>query len=89
MKIIVLAAVAAFAIPAQAEVYRWIDEQGQVHYSNAVPPDSACAAKANSSRLASPAARSLKRDTLPSAPPPNQRSPEGWISASTFHSSAG
>jgi hypothetical protein len=26
---------------AQAEVYRWMDESGRVHYSNAVPPESA------------------------------------------------
>jgi hypothetical protein len=26
---------------AQAEVYRWVDESGRVHYSNAVPPESA------------------------------------------------
>ena len=32
-------------IPAQAEVYRWIDEQGRVHYSNAAPPDTQYAAR--------------------------------------------
>src|SRR5262245_35593088 len=26
------------AVPAQAEVFKWIDEKGQVHYSNAPPP---------------------------------------------------
>ena len=41
MKQLVLIAATIVAIPAQAEVYRWIDEQGRVNYSNAIPPDSA------------------------------------------------
>ena len=39
MKAVLLALAAALALPAQAEVYRWVDEHGRVHYSNAVPPE--------------------------------------------------
>src|SRR5687768_7176925 len=28
----------AMATPALAQVYRWVDEKGTVHYSNATPP---------------------------------------------------
>ena len=30
----------AFALPASAELYRWTDEQGRVHYSDQPPPPS-------------------------------------------------
>jgi hypothetical protein len=40
-KLVLLLVVIAVAIPAQAQVYRWVDEQGLVHYSAAIPPDSA------------------------------------------------
>lgn len=29
------------ATPAHAEVYRWVDQRGAVHYSNAIPPEGA------------------------------------------------
>ena len=37
MKFLVLLGAFA-AMPALAQVYRWVDEKGTVHYSNAKPP---------------------------------------------------
>jgi hypothetical protein len=34
---LLLLVLAALATPAQAEIYRWVDEHGAVHYSNALP----------------------------------------------------
>ncbi|HKU47654.1 MAG TPA: DUF4124 domain-containing protein [Burkholderiales bacterium] len=34
----VLLLLLALAMPAFAQVYRWVDEKGTVHYSNATPP---------------------------------------------------
>jgi Domain of unknown function (DUF4124) len=33
-----LIALLALSAPAMAQVYRWVDEKGTVHYSNATPP---------------------------------------------------
>lgn len=33
-----LASVLLVATPVMAQVYRWVDEKGTVHYSNATPP---------------------------------------------------
>jgi hypothetical protein len=42
----VLAALsAAFLAPVHAQVYKWTDERGGVHYSNSPPPDSIAPAK--------------------------------------------
>jgi len=35
---LVLLALAAGMTPVSAQVYRWVDERGTVHYSNATPP---------------------------------------------------
>jgi hypothetical protein len=35
----ILCALAAGATTAAAEVYRWVDENGEVHYSESLPPD--------------------------------------------------
>ena len=35
----------AAALPAQAQVYKWVDAKGQVNYSNAPPPTAAGAAQ--------------------------------------------
>jgi hypothetical protein len=35
----ILCALVAGATPAAAEVYRWVDENGEVHYSESLPPD--------------------------------------------------
>src|SRR5688572_22860359 len=40
-----LLAVLVLAAPAHAQVYRWIDARGTVHYSNAPPPTAAKADK--------------------------------------------
>ena len=37
-----VALILAFALPAQAQVYKWVDEQGRTHYSN-TPPESVAA----------------------------------------------
>jgi len=34
----VLAALLAFAVPASAQIYRWVDAEGRVNFSNAAPP---------------------------------------------------
>ena len=34
-----LVLLAALATPVQAEIYRWVDEHGLVHYSNSRPPE--------------------------------------------------
>ena len=38
MNRILLLALLVCATPASAQVYRWVDEKGTVHYSNATPP---------------------------------------------------
>ena len=65
------------ALPAQAQVYRWIDESGKVQYSNAVPPPRANAkvigATANGGFLSAVAverpAEILAASVQPTAPP--------------------
>jgi hypothetical protein len=65
------------ALPAQAQVYRWIDESGKVQYSNAVPPPRANAkvigATANGGLLSAVAverpAEILAASVQPTAPP--------------------
>jgi hypothetical protein len=37
MRFILLVVLLA-ALPASAQIYRWVDEKGTVHYSNAMPP---------------------------------------------------
>ena len=69
---------AGLALPAQAQVYRWVDDAGKVQYSSALPPPSANAkvigATANGgflSALALDAPREHTRfvaDPAPSAP---------------------
>lgn len=36
-----LALLLVVALPAQAKMYKWVDEQGKVHYTDTLPPDSA------------------------------------------------
>jgi len=65
------------ALPAQAQVYRWIDESGKVQYSNAVPPPRANAkvigATANGGFLSAVAVERpteiLAASVQPTAPP--------------------
>ncbi len=37
---------AALALPAHADIYKWVDKKGQVNYSNTPPPQAAAKAKA-------------------------------------------
>ena len=39
MKRMVFIALFALATGASAQIYRWVDEKGTVHYSNSAPPD--------------------------------------------------
>lgn len=41
MKIIALAIAAALAVPVQAAMYKWVDAQGRVQYSDTPPPPNA------------------------------------------------
>ena len=36
-----LCAMVAVALPVGAQTYKWVDERGQVSYSNTPPPDTA------------------------------------------------
>ena len=38
MRIPVLLVLLAFAVPASAQIYRWVDSQGRVNFSNSAPP---------------------------------------------------
>jgi hypothetical protein len=40
-RFLVLASILLVATPVMAQVYRWVDEKGTVHYSNSTPPASA------------------------------------------------
>jgi glutaredoxin len=51
--VVTLAALLALAPAAQAQLYRWVDEQGQVHYSDSPPP---------------PSARQIERRRVPAGP---------------------
>lgn len=41
---------AALALPAQARLYKWVDAEGKVHYTDTLPPDSARQGNAELSR---------------------------------------
>jgi hypothetical protein len=53
---LLLAALLVLAVPAQSQVYKWVDEDGKVHYSDKPPPPSA--RKSERKRLGSSAAES-------------------------------
>ena len=38
LRFLVLPALLAFAVPASAQIYRWVDSQGRVNFSNTAPP---------------------------------------------------
>lgn len=55
------------AAPATAEIYRWVDDDGKVHFSQTPPPDQAASKvkpPPGTSRSASPAANSGGQDFL-------------------------
>lgn len=53
------------ATPATAQVYRWVDEKGTVHYSNSTPP---------------PGAKATLVDPDAKAGPPSAESARGRVS---------
>ena len=73
-----LVVLAFLTVPAQAQVYRWVDEAGKVQYSNALPPPNANAkvigAVANGGFLSALAVNAPREDiplvaeSVPSAP---------------------
>ncbi len=69
----------ALAAPAHAEVYRWVDERGAVHYSNAIPPEGANASVvgplARGGFLSGPGfvTSQERAQALKEAPPPPER----------------
>ena len=40
MRFLVMLALLASALPAQATMYKWVDAQGKTHYSDTLPPQS-------------------------------------------------
>jgi chorismate mutase len=40
MRFLVMLALLASALPAQATMYKWVDAQGKIHYSDTLPPQS-------------------------------------------------
>ncbi len=74
---------AALALPAQAQVYRWVDDAGKVQYSSALPPPGAKAtligAIANGGFLSAiaadlpPEAIAARAEPAPPAPAPQPR----------------
>jgi Domain of unknown function (DUF4124) len=69
----VLVLLVLLALPAHAQVYRWVDEAGKVQYSNALPPPSANAkvigAVANGGFLSALAVDGPRDDTRSIAEP--------------------
>ncbi len=83
MRIALLLLGAGLALPAQSQVYRWVDEAGKVQYSNTLPPPRANAkvigAIANGGFLSAVAADlpheaiAARVEPSPPAPPPQPR----------------
>ena len=80
-------ALGAFALPATAAVYKWVDPQGNVHYSDLPPPPEGKLVSIDpnahtSGKMAEPAARAAVRQPSPApaaAPPvsgPAAQTPE-------------
>ena len=38
MRLVILSVLLAFAVPASAQIYRWVDSQGRVNFANGTPP---------------------------------------------------
>jgi hypothetical protein len=82
-------AIAAAAIPATAQVYRWVDARGVVNYTNVPPPNGVQATRVE---VAEPRATGLpaigalpsRHSKLPPAPPPAASGPPGDIDRATL-----
>lgn len=65
MNRILLLALLVCVTPASAQVYRWVDEKGTVHYSNAAPPPGANATVIDrDAKAGPPSAESLECHTV-------------------------
>ena len=69
MKRIATLAILALALPAWGELYKWVDENGKVHYSDRPPPPNAKQQK------------SIQPKASPQSAPPPAASPEGQSAA--------
>jgi hypothetical protein len=82
MRRILLIGLLSVSLPAIAQVYRWVDEKGTVHYSNSTPPAGA-------------KFTIIDRDAKAGPPSPDsaecytvRRASKGWTFASTSRSTA-
>src|SRR5262245_692724 len=65
MRALLIAALVLFSAPAAAQIYRWVDQNGVVHYSNVKPPKNVAATVIDeSSREAGPAPESAECYTI-------------------------
>jgi hypothetical protein len=69
MKRIATLAILALALPAWGELYKWVDENGKVHYSDRPPPPNAKEQK------------SIQPKVAPQSAPPPAAAPDGQQSA--------
>jgi predicted component of type VI protein secretion system len=68
-RIIATLAILALALPAWGELYKWVDENGNVHYSDQPPPPNAKQQKA------------IQPKVSPQSAPPPAAAPEGQSAA--------
>ncbi len=74
MRLLLLAAVTFASLNASAQVYRWVDDKGRVHYSSEAPPAGANASVLNIDAQPGPEGERTKpatapRDVRPAAEP--------------------
>lgn len=66
MRLLVAVLLASAAAVSAGELYRWVDEDGKVHYSDKVPPEHAARARDSLNR------QGIKVDSVEAAPTPEQ-----------------
>jgi Domain of unknown function (DUF4124) len=80
-----LVAIMAAAVPATAQVYRWVDDRGVVNYTNVAPPSGVQVTRleANDPRISALPVPSSRLPTLPPLPPPAASAPPGEVDRAT------
>ena len=80
-----LVAIIAAAVPATAQVYRWVDDRGVVNYTNVAPPSGVQVTRLESSdaRISALPGLAFRRPTLPPLPPPAASAPPGDVDRAT------